>query len=73
MTEDQVLLRDMAALFALTLMGNKLGAGWKYMDIASECYEIADAMIAVRSESDKAGLPAIKRSARNDNKSNRAS
>jgi hypothetical protein len=71
MTEEQKQLRDMAAIFALTMMGNKLGAGIKHMDIATECYEIADAMMIVRDESDKAGLPAIKRSARHDNKSNR--
>jgi hypothetical protein len=73
MTEDQALLRDMAAMFALTLMSGKLGAGINFKDIATECYEIADAMIDARNISDIAGLPAIKRRGKNDNKSNRVS
>ena len=71
MTEDQVILRDMAALFALTLMNGKLGAGVNFKHIATECYEIADAMMDARNANDSAGLPAIKRGSKNDNKSNR--
>lgn len=68
---DESLIRDMAAMFALTLMSNKLGAGCRLEDIATECYEIADAMMIVRSEDNSAGLPAIKRSTRHDTKTNR--
>ena len=73
MNDDEKLLRDMASMFALTLMGGKLGAGWSASDIAVECYKIADAMMTARNSNDTAGLPAIKRSTRNDNKTNRTS
>lgn len=57
---DEELLRDIAAMFALNLMGGKLGAGCQLADIATECYEIADAMMTARN-ANTAGLPAIKR------------
>jgi hypothetical protein len=69
MTDNEV-LRDMAAMFALTLMGGKFGAGCQLPDIADECYAIADAMMSARNKNDNAGLPAIKRT-NHANKTNR--
>ena len=57
---DEEMLRDMAAMFALTLMSGKFGAGCQLTDIATECYDIADAMMTARN-ANIAGLPSIKR------------
>lgn len=55
-------LRDCFAMFAMHKMMEYMVGAKPYTEIASECYEMADAMLEARKPKDKTGIVAVKRS-----------